>query len=66
MSDLEEKTLLSPERPIVLLRKKERSGLAEGLAPGVGDIGIMLPYTPLHHLLFQHGNKSCSPRDDQW
>jgi hydrogenase maturation protein HypF len=72
ISDIEEKTLLSPERPIVLLRKRERSGLAEGLAPGVNDIGIMLPYTPLHHLLFQHdtspaalvmtsGNASGSP-----
>jgi hydrogenase maturation protein HypF len=72
ISDLEEKTLLSLERPIVLLKKKERSSLAEALAPGVGDIGIMLPYTPLHHLLFQHekspaalvmtsGNVSGSP-----
>jgi hydrogenase maturation protein HypF len=72
VSDIEEKTMLSPERPIVLLRKKKRSGLAEGLAPGVGDIGIMIPYTPLHHLLFQHdkspaalvmtsGNVSGSP-----
>ena len=53
ISDSEEEALVSSERPIVLLRKKEGSGLAEGLAPGVGDIGIMLPYTPLHHLLFQ-------------
>ncbi len=52
ISAIEEKTLLSHERPIVLLKKKEQSGLAEDLAPGVGDIGIMLPYTPLHHLLF--------------
>jgi hydrogenase maturation protein HypF len=60
VSDLEEKTLLGPERPIVLLRKKGRSGLAEALAPGSDDIGIMLPYTPLHHLLFQHGNNPAA------
>ncbi len=54
VSDVEEQTLGSPECPIVLLKKKEHSGLAENLAPGVGDIGIMLPYTPLHHLLFHH------------
>ena len=53
ISAVEEESLVSSERPIVLLRKKEGSGLAEGLAPGVADIGIMLPYTPLHHLLFQ-------------
>ncbi len=53
ISAIEEEALLSPERPIVLLRKKAGSGLADGLAPGVGDIGVMLPYTPLHHLLFQ-------------
>jgi hydrogenase maturation protein HypF len=56
ISAVEEKTMSSPECPIVLLKKKEGSDLAEGLAPGVGDIGIMLPYTPLHHLLFRSGS----------
>lgn len=40
-------------RPIVLLRKKE--GFADGIdkiAPGLNHLGIMLPYTPLHYLLF--------------
>jgi hydrogenase maturation protein HypF len=49
-----EKALLtSPERPIVLLGKKDHADLAANLAPGVAEIGVMLPYTPLHHLLFQ-------------
>ncbi|EKD35044.1 MAG: hypothetical protein ACD_75C02079G0003, partial [uncultured bacterium] len=53
MNTMEKELLASPERPIVLLRKKNDGGLAEGLAPGIDEIGVMLPYTPLHHLLFQ-------------
>jgi len=45
----EEAILLSYERPIVLLRAREDSGVA----PGNRYLGLMLPYTPLHHLLFQ-------------
>ena len=56
LSGIEEKTLRSPECPIVLLKKIEHSRLAENLAPGVGVIGIMLPYTPLHHLLFHRAD----------
>jgi len=52
ISDSEESTISSPERPIVLLNKKSGSTLAGNVAPDVSDIGIMLPYTPLHHLLF--------------
>jgi len=40
--------LASPQRPIVLLRKKKEIG---GLSPGLDTYGIMLPYTPLHSLL---------------
>ena len=42
--------LLSPRRPIVLLRKKADIPL---IAPGLDEIGFMLPYTPLHHLLLE-------------
>ena len=52
VSALEKRLLLSPEAPIVLMRR--RSGatpLAPGIAPGNPCLGIMLPYTPLHHLL---------------
>ncbi len=52
LSAEEKQTLISPQHPIVLLRKKDTDILAENLCPGVGDIGLMLPYTPLHHLLF--------------
>ena len=52
LSPQEKKTLLSHQHPIVLLQKKNTEVLAENLCPGVGDVGVMLPYTPLHHLLF--------------
>jgi len=42
--------LASPAAPIVLAPKRA-SRLAPSVAPGVGDVGVMLAYTPLHHLL---------------
>jgi hydrogenase maturation protein HypF len=51
----ERKALLSFQRPIVLLKKKERSDIPKEVAPGSHDLGVFLPYTPLHHLLFRHG-----------
>ncbi len=44
--------LSSPQAPIVLLNKKEQSPLAENIAANIAEIGVMLPATPLHHLLF--------------
>ncbi|MBU0664013.1 MAG: carbamoyltransferase HypF [Proteobacteria bacterium] len=52
LSPMASETLTSPAHPIVLLLRKETASLAANLAPGMGEIGIMLPYTPLHHLLF--------------
>jgi hydrogenase maturation protein HypF len=43
--------LESPERPIVLLPARAESGVAENVAPGNPNLGLMLPATPLHHLL---------------
>lgn len=43
--------LRSPLRPIVLMKKRERSALAESIAPGLAEVGVMLPYSPLHHLI---------------
>ncbi len=43
--------LESPRRPIVLLMKRPEIALARGVAPGNPRLGIMLPYTPLHHLI---------------
>jgi hydrogenase maturation protein HypF len=41
----------SPERPIVLLRRREGAPVAASVAPGSPWLGVMTPYTPLHHLL---------------
>ena len=62
------KVLQSPERPIVLLRKKrfdfahrpelvegQPNPIAEAVAPFNRDLGVFLPYTPLHHLIFAGG-----------
>ncbi len=43
--------LRSPRRPIVLLERGGRDPLADGVAPGLAWVGVMLPTTPLHHLL---------------
>ncbi|MBK8046119.1 MAG: carbamoyltransferase HypF [Anaerolineales bacterium] len=44
--------LSSRERPIVLVSKRSGGGLAPGVAPGTGNVGVMLPYAPLHWVLF--------------
>jgi len=46
-----EKLLKSPARPILLLPRAEGSPASEWVAPGLRTLGVMLPYTPLHHLL---------------
>jgi len=48
----ERQLLESPERPIVLLEKRSDSSIAREVAPGQNKLGVMLPYTPLHYLLF--------------
>ena len=48
--------LCSFEHPIVLLRRKLEGELAVNIAPGIEELGVMLPYTPLHHLLFTESN----------
>ncbi|RMD88637.1 MAG: carbamoyltransferase HypF [Calditrichaeota bacterium] len=54
LSELEERLLQSVQAPIVLLQKKEKEPyLAEAVAPGFPTYGVILPYTPLHHLLMQ-------------
>ncbi len=51
VSDFEKRLLLSPESPIVLLKRKNNINLAESVSPGNPYIGVMLPYSPLHHIL---------------
>ncbi|MDT0541673.1 MULTISPECIES: carbamoyltransferase HypF [Streptomyces] len=48
----ERRLLMGRSRPIVLLRRRARTPLAPQVCPGAPDIGVMLPYTPLHRLLF--------------
>jgi hydrogenase maturation protein HypF len=45
--------LASSRRPIVLLPRRPGAGVAPSVAPGNRQLGVMLPYTPLHHLLVQ-------------
>jgi hydrogenase maturation protein HypF len=75
VSALEERLLLSPESPIVLMnhRRSQEVGsneIAPSVAPGNPCLGIMLPYSPLHHLLLSElgfpvvatsGNRSDEP-----
>src|SRR4029077_7654224 len=51
VSDEDEILLRSYARPIVLLRRRHKIQIAESVAPGQRQLGVMLPYTPLHHLL---------------
>jgi hydrogenase maturation protein HypF len=77
ISPEEEALLTSPTRPIVLLGRKENAGVAEEVAPRQSTLGVMLAYTPLHHLLLRDagiplvmtsGNNSDEPiayRDEE-
>jgi hydrogenase maturation protein HypF len=53
VSSEERVLLLSPSRPIVLLRARQNSPISRLVAPHMNTLGIMLPYTPLHHLLLE-------------
>ena len=56
LSEAGEAALVSPGRPIVLARKRgddptDHERVVEAVAPGLGELGLMLPYSPMHHLL---------------
>ena len=61
VSPEEEDLLTSRKRPIVLLQKRPGSDLPGELAPGQRTLGVMLPYTPLHYLLFQGDGEEPDP-----
>lgn len=52
-SAAEESLLGSVARPIVLLQRRRNAAVADGVAPGMPTLGVMLPATPLHHLLIR-------------
>jgi hydrogenase maturation protein HypF len=43
--------LLSPAAPVVVIRRKPEAGLSKWIAPDTADVGVLLPYSPLHYLL---------------
>jgi len=57
ISDIEEKTLKSRRRPIVVLNKNKHYCLSPSVAPYLHNLGVMLPYSALHHLLFTYTNE---------
>ena len=59
IDDISEKILQSIQSPIVLLPKREPNSIAACVAEGVNTFGFMLPYTPLHHLLFAEKKFNC-------
>jgi hydrogenase maturation protein HypF len=71
VSPPERELLMSPRRPIVLLRRRENAAITEAVAPRNPYLGIMLPYTPIHALLLRElagmplvmtsGNRSDEP-----
>ncbi len=77
INDQEAELLTSVARPIVILDRKPNDVIDDGISPGLGTLGLMLPYTPLHtlllescglHLVMTSGNLSEEPiafRDDE-
>ena len=55
INEKEEEVLKSKESPIVLLKSKKNKNLSKYISPKINSLGIMLPYTPLHSLIFQYG-----------
>lgn len=52
VSEAARSAMLSPRRPIVILPRRPGARISQALAPGNNTLGVMLPYTPLHYLLF--------------
>ncbi|WP_227815867.1 carbamoyltransferase HypF [Nitrogeniibacter aestuarii] len=62
---LEDELVSGPERPIVLMNKRRDAEMhLWGVAPDLGQIGFMLPNTPLHYMLFH--DEAGRPAGTQW
>jgi hydrogenase maturation protein HypF len=53
LNRLEERAICSIERPIVIVKKRKGTIIAEAVSPNNSTVGVFLPYTPLHHLILQ-------------
>jgi len=60
VDDHERQLLQSPQRPIVLLRRRADSPVSDSVAPRNSYLGVMLPYTPLHYLLLARTSQGNS------
>ncbi len=58
ISPLERELIEARQRPIVIVRRRDEALIAPDVAPGQTTIGVMLPYTPLHYLLFADPDQS--------
>ncbi len=56
LSKKEIETITSNKRPIVILKKNDNYPFPDSLSPGLHNIGVMLPYSPMHYLLFDEGD----------
>lgn len=56
LSEKETKTITSNKRPIVILKKNDDYPFPDSLSPGLHNIGVMLPYSPMHYLLFDESD----------
>ncbi len=61
IDDAEAAVLSSAARPIVLLRRRQDAPLADAVAPGSPLVGLMLPYSPIHHLLLAPVPSAAAP-----
>ena len=64
VSPAERELLTSRQRPIVILRRRTGSQIAAAVSPQQDTVGVMLPYTPLHYLLFAAPPQGTEPPAD--
>jgi len=62
LENSEENLLTGTQKPIVLLEKKPSCSVSDFVTPNNRKLGVMLPYTPLHYLLFEDTSSITSPR----